>query len=97
MLDAVGLVSPQVVALKQAGYTTVGLITALAPDEAVVHCDDVLNAPDAFLARYSQVAEFNPMNFDPHNSATTDPNNPSELARQAFARTACYQVWQRTG
>jgi len=96
MIDEVGLVSPQVVALKNKDYSTFELITFLDPDYAVLHCDDALRASDVFLARYSKVIEFNPMGFDPNNPLNYDPNS-SELVRQNISRqrTACYQVWKK--
>ena len=96
MLDEVGLVSPQVVALKNEGYSTFALITSLDPDYAILHCDDALRASNAFLARYSKVIDFNPMGFDPYTPMNHDPNL-SELVRQNISRqrTACYQVWKK--
>lgn len=96
MIDEVGLVSPQVVALKNEGYSTFPLITSLDPDYAVLHCDDALRASDAFLARYSRVIEFNPMGFDPYTPMNYDPNS-SEMIRQNISRsrTACYQIWKK--
>jgi hypothetical protein len=97
MIDEVGLVSPQVVALKKLGYSTFTLITSFDPDYAVLHCDDALRASDAFLARYSEVIEFNPMDFNPHIPVNYDPENSSEFANQNAVRprTACYQIWKK--
>jgi hypothetical protein len=96
MIDEVGLVSPQVVALKNEGYSTFALITSLDPDYAVLHCDDALRASDAFLARYSKVIEFNPMDFDPNIPMNYDPNSSGLVKSNVSAqRTACYQIWEK--
>ena len=78
MIDEVGLVSPQVVALHRQGYSLFAMISSLDPDYAVLHCDDALQASEAFLRRYSKVVEFNPLGFDPHTPINYDPNS-SEL------------------
>jgi hypothetical protein len=96
MIDEVGLVSPQVIALKLEGYSTFALITSLEPDYAILHCDDAMRASDVFLARYSKIIEFHPLGFDPTALSNYDPNL-STLARQTIARQrdACYQIWKK--
>lgn len=97
MIDEVGLVSPQVIALKKEGYSTFDLITSFNPDYAVLHCDDALQASDAFLARYVEVIELNPMDFNPHVPVKYDPENSSEFVKQNTfrPRAACYQIWEK--
>ena len=96
MIDEVGLVSPQVVVLKEEGYSTFALITSLDPDYSVLHCDDAMRASDVFLARYSKVIEFNPLGFDPTALSNYD-SDLSKLARQTITRQrdACYQIWKK--
>jgi hypothetical protein len=96
MIDQVGLVSPQVVALHKQGYSLFALISSLDPDYAVIHCDDALQATQAFLRHYSKVVEFNPLGFDPNTPIIDDPNS-SELVRENIwgPRNACYQIWKK--
>ena len=96
MIDQVGLVSPQVVALHKQGDSLFAMISTLDPDYAVLHCDDALQASEAFQRRYSKVVEFNPLGFDPHIPINDDPNS-SELVRENIwgPRTACYQIWKK--
>jgi hypothetical protein len=98
MVDQVGLVTPRVVALKNAGtVTTFGLVTALDTDYVVLHCDDALNPPDSFLERYTMVTEVNPLDFDPVHPNIGSLENASKetIAKKVNPRTACYQVWKR--
>jgi hypothetical protein len=96
MLDQVGLVTPQVVALHRQGYSLFDMITSLDPDYAVLHCDDALQASQVFLGRYSKVVEFNPLGFDPHTPLKYDPNASEQGMANLWApRAACYQVWKK--
>lgn len=96
MIDEVGLISPQVVDWKSAGYSTDQVISFLDPDYVVLHCDDVLRASDAFLSRYANVAAINPLGFDPEFQPKYDPT-ASEWVRRNISRprSACYQLWKR--
>ena len=84
MIDAVGLVSPQVVLLKQMGLDPYASVLLLKPDYVVLHCDDALKAPPAFLDLFSKLIEFNPTGFR--------PNFPGQ---SAISRNACYQIWKK--
>ena len=93
MFDEVGLVTPQIVALKRKQLAAPAYIEALTPDYYLIHCDDVLRwfkdqeDETAFFRRnYTHVATFNPVAFDP-----TDVYEDPSYA--AFARNACYEVW----
>ena len=96
MIDEVGLVSPQVVALKRQGVKDkLTLILLLKPDYAVVHCDDIfyrLEKADSIAAdfafRYQWMVTFNPLNFTPQSSSPEDSN------QFRIQRNACYEVWQ---
>jgi hypothetical protein len=96
LIDEVGLVSPQVVALKKQGYSTLDLITTLKPDYAVLHCDDAFQRSNTFLESYYRLVEFNPLKFDPNTSLIYNSNKSSEsdLQNILLGRTACYQVWK---
>ena len=96
MMDEVGLIFPQVVDWKSAGYSTEQVISFLDPDYVVWHCDDALRASDAFLSRYAKVTVINPLDFDPGSQPKYDPN-ASEWVRRNHARprSACYQIWKR--
>ncbi len=96
MIDEVGLISPQVVDWKSAGYSTDQVISFLDPDYVVLHCDDVLRASDAFLSRYANVAAINPLGFDPEFQPKYEPY-ASEWVRRNISRprSACYQIWKR--
>lgn len=98
MLDQVGLVTPRVVALKNAGTrTTFDMAVALDTDYVVLHCDDALDPPDSFLKRYSLAVEFNPLDFDPEhpNIGSLDNASKEMIAKKVNPRTACYQVWKK--
>jgi hypothetical protein len=97
LIDEVGLVSPQVVALKKQGYSTLDLITTLNPDYAVLHCDDAFQRANTFLESYSHLVEFNPLKFDPDTVLIYDPikSSESELQKILLGRAACYQVWKK--
>ena len=92
MLDDVGLVTPQIVALKKEGLHTAQVIPILQPEYVVVHCDDALRwlAQDAgqpyrFAAHYQRAAVMNPLAFD-----AEQPSQPP------LARAACYEIWEAT-
>ncbi|MHC1781425.1 MAG: hypothetical protein AB9891_01455 [Anaerolineaceae bacterium] len=97
MIDEVGLVSPQVVALKKQGYDTFGLVNSLNPDYVVLHCDDGMRASVSFLSLYARAAEFNPMGFNPYESGINgrDTLNRKQIRNPANPRAACYQIWRR--
>jgi hypothetical protein len=96
LIDEVGLVSPQVVALKKQGYSTLDLITTLKPDYAVLHCDDAFQRSNTFMESYYRLVEFNPLKFDPTTMLIYNSNKSSEsdLQNILLGRTACYQVWK---
>jgi hypothetical protein len=98
MVDQVGLVTPRVVALKNAGtVSTFGMAIALDTDYVVLHCDDALNPPGPFLEHYSLVTEVNPLDFDPEQPYMEGLENASKemIAKKVNPRTACYQVWKK--
>jgi hypothetical protein len=96
MLDVVGLITPQVVELKQRGIQDVyQYIPALHPDYVLAHCDEAESWVERstqeefqFAIRYSLAEEFNPLDFDPSD----DPGNDFE---SGLSRSACYQIWKR--
>lgn len=96
MMDEVGLIAPQVVDWKRAGYSTDQVISFLDPDYVVLHCDDALRVSDDFLSQYAQVALINPLGFSPGFQTKYDPNASEWVRRNdSRPRSACYQIWKR--
>jgi hypothetical protein len=96
MLDVVGLITPQVVDLKQQGTVNpYQYLPILDPDIFVVHCDNIIQWQNVdqenkldVLTNYSKVKAFNPLEFNP-------------LIQEEFSiqsnlrRSSCYEIWQR--
>lgn len=92
MLDEVGLVTPEIIALKARGIRkTEEYYRILRPDFIVVHCDDSLTmqtkGSGVLIDEYQYRAVFNPLDYEP-----TDDDHS---ARGIFARNACYEIWER--
>jgi hypothetical protein len=96
MLDVVGLVTPQVVKLKQAEIRDVYLyIPELLPDYVLAHCDEAegwlersAEEEFRFAETYILAEEFNPLNFNAQDASGED-------FESGLSRSACYQVWER--
>ncbi|MCC7451135.1 MAG: DUF2029 domain-containing protein [Anaerolineae bacterium] len=96
MLDEVGLVTPRIVDLKRQGVAWDDYFAVLLPDYMVTHCDDALRLAagqtshgQRFIDYYAQAAVFNPLRFEPTRDVSETNSN--------LARSACYEVWRRTG
>jgi hypothetical protein len=81
MLDSVGLVTPVVIGLKQAGMDQYDMANALRPDYVVLHCDDAVHAPEGYLYTALSV-RFDPLGFL-DGSPYPDPG---------VQRNACYEI-----
>jgi hypothetical protein len=96
MLDVVGLVTPTVVTLKQAGVSDVyQYLKVLQPTVMIIHCDDSLNwqarqDPNGnyFISNYHQAASFNPLSFKPKNSG-------GSTFVDTLSRNSCYEIWEK--
>jgi hypothetical protein len=94
MVDVVGLVTPKVVALKQAGVSDVyQYLKIFQPADVIIHCDDsrswqARQDPNGnyFTGNYHLAASFNPLNFDPKKIAGNDFYN-------TLSRNSCYEIW----
>jgi hypothetical protein len=94
MVDVVGLVTPKVVALKQAGVSDVyQYLKIFQPADVIIHCDDsrswqARQDPNGnyFTGNYHLAASFNPLNFDPKKNAGNDFYN-------TLSRNSCYEIW----
>ncbi|MFH2104161.1 MAG: hypothetical protein ABIJ39_12485 [Chloroflexota bacterium] len=96
MLDEVGLVTPQVVALKGQGISANEYFRILQPDYYVLHCDDAMRLQGqigevdwGLSERYTLAVTFNPLNYD--------VLLPDYSSYGALQRNACYDVWRRNG
>lgn len=95
MRDEVGLVTPAVTRLKQAGNLDVyGYLAELRPDYVIQHCDDVLEwqrreplNQNLLLRDYRLAEKFNPLAFDPVSGY-----NP-ETDFGPISRQSCYEIW----
>ena len=87
MLDEVGLVTPQMIPVRQKVLSIYYAINVFKPDYVINHCDDALKINKdsySFLEHYKVVFKTNPLDFDPlHPIGTRIPRN------------ACYLVWHR--
>ncbi|MDR3573211.1 MAG: hypothetical protein P4L50_05095 [Anaerolineaceae bacterium] len=97
MLDVVGLVTPTVVMLKQAGISDVyQYLKVLRPTDVVVHCDDSLTwqaikdpTGNYFTKNYRLSAAFNPLFYSPNKPAGT-------VFYSNLSRNSCYEIWELT-
>ena len=80
MLDDVGLVTPSVTPLKQAGLDSFLLALSLNPDYIIFHCDDAKRAPQVYP--YQMVIRFDPLGFEAGK----------EWEDQSIQRNACYEL-----
>lgn len=94
MIDEVGLVSPEVVALKKLGFTANEYFLIIKPDYYVLHCDDALRLQDekrekgwGLADHYTRQATYNPLSFD--------IQQPDYSNFGGLQRNSCYEVWQR--
>ena len=94
MLDIVGMVTPTVVMLKQAGVSDVyQYIKVLQPTDVIIHCDDSLNwqarpEPNFLTNSYHLAATFNPLGFNPKNPGKID-------FYETLNRNSCYEIWEK--
>lgn len=95
MIDEVGLVSPQVVELKQRGTPVEEYFDVFRPTYVIQHCDDAarfeaLQAGSGirFADEYSRLATFDPLGGDAQ--AEVRDRYPG------LDRSSCYIVWQRS-
>ena len=94
MLDEVGLVTPKVVMMKQAGISDIyQYLKALQPTDVIIHCDDSLvwqtrqePGGNHFTSNYRLSAAFNPLSFDPKKPAGND-------FYSNISRGSCYEIW----
>lgn len=95
MIDEVGLVSPEVVALKQEMIPSHEYFLIFQPDYFVLHCDDAirLQGTDEYgesvhlVERYTRRVTFNPLKYDMHQ--------PDYSVHGALQRRSCYDIWER--
>jgi hypothetical protein len=96
MLDEVGLVTPEVIHLKQQGITlSAQMLAILHPDVFVMHCDDAesisvetewIEVGDGIV--YEFLVRFDPLDYmDTENMPGGD---------RKLARASCYEVWARS-
>jgi hypothetical protein len=94
MIDEVGLVTPDVVALQRKGIGAEAYIAIFHPDYVILHCDDALylySIEEVQLAKnYTLSMEYNPLSFNP-----LMPDEPTDT--KDIMRNACYQIWQKKG
>jgi hypothetical protein len=96
MIDEVGLVTPQMVNLKQQGIFDLDqYVEFFQPDYVLIHCDDAVYIQDAdtdhvLTTQYVEVTSFNPRDFDPRDSG----QGPSF---DNLGRSSCYEIWGRIG
>jgi hypothetical protein len=94
MIDEVGLVTPQMVALKRQGVHDLDqYIEFFQPDYVLIHCDDSLRIQEEVIdhtlnTQYVEVTSFNPRDFDPRN-----PGVGSSFDN--LGRSSCYEIWCR--
>jgi hypothetical protein len=95
MVDEVGLVSPDVVALKLRGVPVEEYFSVFWPEFIVEHCDEATRfeqtqtgAGVRFADHYTRVATFDPLGFGADVA-------PQVAAHSELGRSACYIVWQR--
>jgi hypothetical protein len=96
MIDEVGLVSPDVVALKERGIPVEEYFAAFFPEFVIQHCDDAARFQRTqatsgirFADAYAQAATFDPLG---------DSGVPAvRAAYPGLDRSACYIIWQRVG
>jgi|GEM_PF-759112 len=94
MLDVVGLVTPLVVSMKQAGVSDIyQYLKMLQPMDVVVHCDDSLRwqakqdpGGNYFTKNYRLLATFNPLFFDPKKPGGDDYYH-------ILIWSSCYEIW----
>jgi hypothetical protein len=96
MIDEVGLVSPQVVALKGSGVPVEEYFDVFRPMYIVQHCDDAdrfeeTQSPSGarFADAYAWAATFDPLGGESHLAV--------RAAYPGLDRSACYVVWRRIG
>ena len=96
MIDEVGLVSPEVVALKRRGVPVEEYFSVFWPEYVVEHCDDAGRFEQTqtgdgvrFAEHYTRAATFDPLSFEGIGAAR-------DGAYPGLARDACYVVWQRS-
>ena len=95
MVDEVGLVSPDVVALKLRGVPVEEYFSVFWPDYVIEHCDDAVRFEQTqaaswirFTDHYTRVGS-----FDPLGSKTL---SDVRAAYVGLDRSSCYVVWQRS-
>jgi hypothetical protein len=93
MLDEVGLVTPEVILLKQQNITLPAqMLAVLHPDVFVMHCDDARSIslePERIEIGDEMVYKFM-VRFDPLNDLDTADTEGDD---RALARASCYEVW----
>ncbi|NPV77969.1 MAG: hypothetical protein HPY59_16535 [Anaerolineae bacterium] len=97
MRDEVGLVTPDVTRLKQAGNLDVyDYLEELRPDYVIQHCDDILEwqrreppEQNLLIRNYRMAKQFNPLAFDPVSGYN------SETDFGPISRQSCYEIWEK--
>jgi hypothetical protein len=83
MLDDVGLATPAVVPMKQAGWNSFQIVSVLKPNYVILHCDDARRAPPAF--GYGMRIRFDPLGYAVGAAWEDKP----------LQRSACYGIYAR--
>jgi len=93
IIDEVGLVSPEIVALKKLGVSADEYFLIFMPDYYVLHCDDAIRLQDenredswGLDDHYTLQVTYNPLNFD--------IKYPDHSRFGGLQRNSCYDVWQ---